>query len=276
MTENNLSNAPKRILVIEDNPEFCAVAKSVYDSSRGIQPIYASTFEEAMPYIKGEDRVDGVISDLFFPSQINWRQRFVSRSIIESVRVHRRFGSVSDISPLADKEFEQYERYLKDKKIEQYERYLNDKKFKQYAVGDRNPELFLKVRQLKKFLNDLKLAQENAEEFIILKENPSGLAIAFHCLERNLPYTIISQGNRHRGDLGTVRHRLQRADIFRQLFNTNDPLSEMAFRNVCDADKSSKYHWELALECLERRILYHIEHPEDTGWAGLHLLTELK
>lgn len=56
-----------KILIIDDNEEYLKVAIKTLGNENGI--VTATTYEEALGKIEG---VEGVITDLFFPSLIDW------------------------------------------------------------------------------------------------------------------------------------------------------------------------------------------------------------
>jgi len=55
-----------KLLVIEDNPKHLRDAKKFFSSQKNVETVYTSNFEEAQGYLNAE-KVDGVISDIYFP-----------------------------------------------------------------------------------------------------------------------------------------------------------------------------------------------------------------
>ena len=135
---------PLNILVVEDTPEFLEVSKKVYGADDKIVARYASTYEEAVEQTH-QERPDGMITDLFFPSQISWVDR-VYQEIKSNIQ-----------------------------------------------------------REIDDFKKDQKSDYILLKDFRKLSENPSGLGILQYCLERKIPLVVLSQGERHKGDLAVVR-----------------------------------------------------------------------
>ncbi|MFZ5955536.1 MAG: hypothetical protein ACOYT4_03850 [Nanoarchaeota archaeon] len=61
-------------IVIEDNPQFLEIAKQAYAGIEGLNPAYFATYEPAIEYIQtNKDKIERVVSDMFFPSQKDWK-----------------------------------------------------------------------------------------------------------------------------------------------------------------------------------------------------------
>jgi len=84
--ENQIQNKKLEILVIEDDQNFINVAKNTYMNDTNINPKFASTYEEAIQYLN-DLKIDGVVSDLFFPSKIDWKNEFLGEFKEELDRV---------------------------------------------------------------------------------------------------------------------------------------------------------------------------------------------
>ena len=132
---------PLETLVVEDNSEFINVARSVYDNDPSLITHYSSTYEEAFNQIK-QKKFDGIITDLFFPS-----------NTISTKKIYSEIGRGLGLNP--EQDYDQY----------------------------KEPQSFAK-----------------------LKEEPSGLLVVEFCIEKEIPFVILSQGNRHHGELGAVRY----------------------------------------------------------------------
>ena len=74
---------------------------------------------------------------------------------------------------------------------------------KHLELADASPQ-YLKAIDLR----DCRLYNASYGAIERLDENPSGLDVARDCLEQRSPVMIISQGKRHRGNLGAVRDGL--------------------------------------------------------------------
>ena len=53
------------------------------------------------------------------------------------------------------------------------------------------------------------------------KEAPLGFNIAIYCAENNIPYTLVSQGDRHEGVLGGLRYSIEYSPIVHELLEKN-------------------------------------------------------
>mgnify|MGYP001563605405 CR=1 FL=1 len=209
---------PLEILVVEDNTQFTAAAKSVYDKQdSGVHTSYALTYEEAMAYLQSS-RVDGVITDLFFPSETNWADKFLPEIRKESLKKMVEKGELPNILSWSYERLSNYDKNL--------------------VVGfDLNAQRDITVK-----------------DYRDVSENPSGLGIGLHCLQEKIPFIMISQGSRHGGNLGLIRYALQYCNTFkRMLNNTNDPLPEMLlYQGVAPSrnpkiDKGLEITWKDAM-----------------------------
>lgn len=178
----------KRILVIEDTPQFAAVAREVYDSDKLIQAEFATDFEEAEERIL-RGGLDAVVTDLFFPSRADHRRKFLDE---------------------VKETFQEYEAGV-------------DKGFPSHMTNER------------------------LQEFGALSENPSGLTIAQICIARGIPFKIVSQGDRHRGDYATVRQALKYHKVFSRDFIHLDPIYCDFYRNGNEVDKNLATTWREVL-----------------------------
>lgn len=136
----------QRIVVIEDNPEFLGLAQRIANSQSSLKSTFFQSYEPTITYLQNNS-VDGVITDLFFPAETNFRERMINE--------------------------------------------------------DNEIRTKLRLERPK-----LKLISVDLTPFRNLKENPSGLGIAKYCIDNEIPYLIVSQGDRHSGDLGVVREAL--------------------------------------------------------------------
>ena len=185
-------------LVIEDTPEFREVAERVYSKKLDLNCTYVSNYHEAIDYLDNH-RVDQVISDLFFPSQID----FTKKLFEESESATREFKELEGIWEIE-----------------------NARKMTFNAIDSRRPY----------------------ELFTSLSQNPSGIAIALYCMERKIPYSIISQGDRHKGDLGIVRYAL--AGMPQIVLKTKSSTGNYEI-DLDGSDKTKERAWEYALERLK-------------------------
>jgi CheY-like chemotaxis protein len=124
-----------KLLIIDDKNEYLKAAIDTLRTDNEI--VTATTYEEALKKLEG---VEGVITDLFFPSSIDWMK------------------FVKSLTPLPQCD--------------------------------------------KRYLEFLSKTQE------CIKENPSGIGIALLCKNKGIPFVILSEGDRHSGSLGAVRHAL--------------------------------------------------------------------
>ncbi|MCK4552589.1 response regulator [Candidatus Pacearchaeota archaeon] len=58
---------PLEILVVEDNPKFLEVSKSVANQESGLNINYAVNYEEAIKLLDSK-QIEGIVTDLFFPA----------------------------------------------------------------------------------------------------------------------------------------------------------------------------------------------------------------
>ncbi|MES2203531.1 MAG: hypothetical protein V4474_04390 [Patescibacteria group bacterium] len=83
----------------------------------------------------------------------------------------------------------------------------------------------------------------------ILKENPSGLAIAKWCHEHRMPYILVSQGDRHKGELAILREPLKYMP-FAGL--DGDVLPKLLVRGGSQVDKNDPCIWlEAVIQVLQ-------------------------
>lgn len=170
----------KVILVIEDTEEFKKLARETFNKL--FSPLmfaYVSTYEEAVNVLtKGAFKtklpVFGVISDLFFPSDIDFR-----KEILETL-------------PFSSKD----------------------------PIG------------------------EHTKTLNMPPENPAGLGVARWCHEHKMPFILVSDGDRHRGQLGILRDYM----LNRQFLDYDwDPLPKILVRGGSEV---SKHHGVVWLEAL--------------------------
>ncbi|MDO8740526.1 MAG: hypothetical protein Q7J54_03040 [Candidatus Woesearchaeota archaeon] len=210
---------PLEILVIEDTPEFMEVAKSVYDNDTNIIPRYASTYEEAIKILK-ETEVQCVISDLFFPSQIDWKGKYAGE-IEENRNSFVKEQRELLLTKYSEEEIKQAEEQVKQ------------------GLKPKNPFNFGSPRvQLSPAYDFIELIEQQIQrtsEYQGLQENPAGLGIASYCLKNQVPFGIISQGERHRGNLAIVRQAVQEVKEFRNV--NNDFLPYVLF---CSSDSNGE------------------------------------
>lgn len=188
------------VLVIEDNPEFIRVAKSIFNNEP-ISVIYASTYEEALEALrelKEKGSSFGVLTDLFFPSEINF---------------------VEHLFPKIKKGIEETKAKFRET-LKQLEGHTSALWFREKIAG----------------------LDEVLWEFEHLDENPSGLAIIDYCLENKVPILVLSQGNRHCGNLGIVRNAWAGSDIL----GASVGLIDFLFRRD-GADKKDPVVWRDAM-----------------------------
>ncbi|MBU0957397.1 MAG: response regulator [Nanoarchaeota archaeon] len=181
------------ILVIEDVPEFADVARGVYDADDRVNAHYAANYEEAMAMLE-KKKYDGVVSDLFFPSETDFIKAFAG----ETDSSKSAFG-------------EEYGRTYQDR-------------------------------------------------FEKLDENPSGLAILQYGINHDIPTVVISQGDRHKGNLEVVRAVMGIHPLFSKQYQEGDPLSWMFVNGGREVDKNNPEMWENAV---------HGEYPSIDGIIGL-------
>lgn len=177
----------KTILIVEDTEEFRTAAENALKHCTDLLVGFTSSYEEAMAALKdglfpAKWKVDGVITDLFFPSETDWRQKMTSEL------------------PLSKKGMG-----------------LTESFFKGYP-----------------------------------SENPSGLAVAQWCFDNNKPFVMLSQGDRHEGDLGKVRGAIIDRDF---VGNKWDPLPNILVRQGSYVDKREPAVW---LEALVRILRWEI------------------
>lgn len=170
---------PKTILIVEDSEMYRQIARRSLENCRGFLIAFASSYEEAMSALRdglfpAKWKVDAVISDLFFPSEMDWRMKMTSEL------------------PLS------------------------------------------------------KQGMQSKGEFFTdwPKENPSGLAIAQWCFDNNIPFALVSQGDRHQGDLGKVRGAIIDRDFCGKDW---DPLPKLLVRAGSNVDKANPSVWLEAL-----------------------------
>lgn len=172
------------VVVVEDSPEWIKVAKSVFDNEP-INVVYASTYEDAMSKIE-ELKEKGikfkVVTDLFFPSEINFVERLL---------------------PMVKENIEKEKAKIREM-IEK-------------AQG-------LPIARFYRGL--LREFDEIPGEFEHLNENPSGLGIIDYCLNNKVPVLVLSQGNRHKGNLAIVRSAVGNPRIL----GTGLRLTDLLFR----------------------------------------------
>lgn len=128
----------KRVLVVEDLDIYTA-REALHDGEYTF--VFAETYEQAKILL--DEGVDGIITDLFFPSDTDWTHYWAIKIL------------TSPIYQAVDEE-----------------------------------------------------QQTNLLEISIATENPSGLAIIKECIERKIPFVMVTAGNRHHGNLAKVRHSL--------------------------------------------------------------------
>lgn len=192
------------ILIVEDNQQYREVAKETLEKYGGrdrfnLNPQYVSTYQEAIDILNTKS-IDAVISDLFFP--------FAS----EQGETMNMLSNVYDY--FVQKAGSQTKRMQQTAWVEEISREM------EYEL----PQLSKKYPQI-----DFQDAIKGAE---ILKNNkfkaefPYGIGIALLCSEKKIPYTIVSQGERHHGELSQIRCAAMHSQKLKKVFGT-DPLVEM-------------------------------------------------
>lgn len=233
------------LLVIEDTLEFLTVAKDVYGKDNRLNPSYVSTYESALSYLQS-NKVDIVISDMFFPSQVDWKEYFLSDI---------KYGRLEDLVKKGELEESTLASYSQNKGS--LERLNID-----YADFEGGPP----VSSIRDYKN--------------IQENPAGLGIALYCLKNRIPFVLLSQyeqdGSRHRGAIGILRYALQYSQDFRDAIikgltdvsreedgkyvesNPKEALPELLhYGGVVNVDKNTKEIWKEAIEGI---ILKHEEY----------------
>jgi CheY-like chemotaxis protein len=105
-------------------------------------------------------------------------------------------------------------------------------------------------------------------DFAKLDESPSGLEIACLCIDKEIPFIIVSQGERHSGNLAVVRSAAQvmtRLKIMTQPFPgqplevSTDPLPDMLLYGGDEVDKAKEKTWIDALSAVKKIELFKKE-----------------
>lgn len=231
---------PLEILVIEDTPEFMEVAKSVYDNDENIRPNYAFTYEEAMGVLRSK-KVDMVVTDLFLPSQIDWKGKYASE--IEE-----------NINSFVDEQRTKLSAEYSEEEIKEAEKQVKEKlKPKNPFALDYVPVKLSPAYNKIEFIED---TLKRLEEYRGLKENPAGLGIASYCLEHSTPFVTVSQGERHEGNLAIVRKAVQEIKEFKGV--SNDFLMYALLYGGGEVDKKKPQVWEDAVKYVKQLYDEHL------------------
>jgi CheY-like chemotaxis protein len=263
---------PLRLLVIEDTEEYTEIAKTVFEEYGAERKLnldvqYVATYTDAITALESGE-VDAVISDLFFPFAQEKGSSLMHR-LTELVgyktqaqkkeEVARESTTWVDIAiPQIVKELDEIEKRL-------------DPKCRFYRT---DKDHYDSVRIGLGILQEDKYAVGTQGVF------PHGLGIAEYCEAKKIPFVIVSQGERHGGDLAHIRaaymHRTIRegeeGDMAQLLLYDGAAPSMMdygqtisdGFRSERSTDKSYKQTWVDAVSHktsgLYETIQEHVEH----------------
>ncbi|MBS3094315.1 hypothetical protein J4474_01485 [Candidatus Pacearchaeota archaeon] len=92
-----------------------------------------------------------------------------------------------------------------------------------------------------------------------LDEDPNGLRILDIAINKKIPYILLSQGDRHEGNLSTIRYLIEE-DIPQQMYSTRKSYSGEELKHVIGnlgitiegVDKSKPETWERALDGIKK------------------------
>ena len=152
-----------------------------------------------------------------------------------------------------------YEEALQNFKLKKFDFVVSDLFFPSESswiteITDRitpNIETCLKNVQKKMPWLTLDHHQKNFDRYFSsfkkLTENPSGLGIAEYCYENRIPFTIVSQGDRHQGSLSIVRDILPYHPTISWDYCLGDPICENFLYRGVNIDKNSASTWKDAL-----------------------------
>jgi len=116
-------------------------------------------------------------------------------------------------------------------------------------------------------------ASESRDELRKVDENPSGLGVVETCYNLGVPVVLLSQGNRHTGNLGRIRQALKFSPKYLNLTGSDDPLYKMLAGGGVDQDKTIERTWDMTLQKLVKRVEAFIAEIQVAGmykriWSG--------
>jgi hypothetical protein len=90
MTSDKMEDRRLEIVVIEDTPRFLEIAKQVANRKTSLSSKFFQSYEPAIKYLK-ENKIDGVVTDLFFPSELDIQKEILSneRETREKLRLEK-------------------------------------------------------------------------------------------------------------------------------------------------------------------------------------------
>jgi hypothetical protein len=107
--------------------------------------------------------------------------------------------------------------------------------------------------------------EDARQEILELEEEPSGLRLAERLHDRGIPFKILSQGDRHRGDFGRIRRASINHPHLTPIFG-NDPIARIAYqREDKPVDKTNPGTWIWVLSDEDNGLVRNINgfNPDD-------------
>lgn len=250
----------KNILVVEDRPEYRQIAQETFERPIQIKdnPVrfnatYATNADEGLKRI--EENYDGVITDLFMPGTPDYRQTLVER--LQNTLLDMQIpGQEKRIKTLADLILNKtFSSTVDGNKKVASNSWCDPVVYSLATLDDENPETIIGVKRADAAYGLVHVANQ-VYNLAKLDENPSGLAIAEAYINKGVAVAMLSQGDRHIGNMNIVRNAVNNDKVLTQLAEKKyDPLPNLlANAGLGPLDKATPIAWQLGAKVLYERL----------------------